>query len=157
MLSEDQESIKTKRLLLLLSVALLSTYTARAQPDSRFDGIWVGTETLTPTSTVRPDQQKSIPRPHKTTIAIANGATILGIVGGVCSGRYQQVRRAGNSLTCGAGDCHITVTLSPDGKTLTERGNCQYATMYALRIPTGNWWPVTWASLQISGTFQRSR
>src|SRR5439155_3974409 len=134
-----------------ICVCFFSVCVAQAQPESRFEGIWVGTETLAPISALNADVQKRIPKPHKTTIAIAKGGTLLGIVDGVCPGRYQQVRHAGNTLSFGAADCHLTVTLSPDGKSLTEQGNCQYATMYTLSLVNGRYWPVTWIPLRISG------
>jgi hypothetical protein len=141
----------------VISIGLFSAYAAQAQVDSRFDGIWVGIETCTPTSAPKPDQQKGIPGPHSTTIAIAKGGTMVGIIGGVCSGRYERVRRTGNTLTFGVADCHLIVTLSSDGKTLIEQGNCHYATTYAVRMGTGDWWPVTWVPLSLSGTLHRSK
>src|ERR1700724_4613960 len=87
-----------------LGMGLLSVLAA--QPDQRLDGIWVGTETLTPTSSVNADQQKKIPQPYSTTIAIAKGGTMLGKIRGVCFGRFDRVQAAGSTLTCGAGDCH---------------------------------------------------
>ena len=142
----------------LFSIGGLLACAAQAQPDSRFDGIWVGVETCTPTSAIKPDEQKGIPRPHDTTIAIAKNATMVGIIGGVCPGRYEHVRHTGNTLTFGVADCSVTVTVSPDGKTLTEHGSCHYATMYAVRMGVGSgYWPVTWVPLTISGTLHRSK
>jgi hypothetical protein len=140
----------------LVSFGLGAICAAQAPPDSRFDGIWVGTETLTPTAKINADEQKRIPGPHRTTIAIAKGATMVGIIDGVCPGRYQQIRRGGNTLTFSAADCHLTVTLSADGKTLTEQGNCNRPTMWAVRMGVGSGvWPVTWVPLRINGTFHR--
>ena len=82
---------------------------------------------------------------------------MVGIIGGVCPGRYERIHRSGNTLTFGVADCNLTVTLSPDGRTLTEQGTCHHATMYAYRRGTGDRWPVSWASLTISGTLYRSK
>lgn len=136
---------------------------AQAQTDSRFDGIWVGNETLTPASKVSPDVQKRISGPHAITIAIAKGGTLLGIIGGVWTARYEHIRRSGNTLTFsgltfgGGTDCHLAVTLSPDGKTLTEQGNCNYPTTWAVRQGGSGSWPVSWVSLQINGIFHKSK
>jgi hypothetical protein len=146
-----------KLLSILVSIGVLLAYAAQAEPDARFDGIWVGVETCTPSSALKPDQQKSIPRPRNTTIAIAKSGTMVGIIGGACPGRYERVRRTGNTLTFGVSDCNLSVTLSPDGKTLTEQGNCHYATMYTLSLVNGRSWPVTWVPLTLSGTLHRSK
>jgi hypothetical protein len=139
----------------VLCISLASVCAVQAQPENHFDAIWYGTETCSSTSK-RPDQQKSIPRPHEIVIGIAQGATQVGIMGGVCPGRYKQVRRAGNTLTFGLADCHLTVTLSPDGKTLTEEGKCQRPTTYMIRMGMGSGvWPVDWVPLQIRGVFHR--
>ena len=141
----------------LATIVFCSGDAVQAQVDSRFDGIWTGIETCTATSAVKPDQEKAIPRPHNTTIAIAKSGTMIGIIGGVCPGRYEHAHRNGNTLNFGAADCHLTVTLSPDGKTLVEQGNCHYATTYAVRMGTGDWWPVTWTPLAVSATLHKSK
>src|SRR5947207_3974344 len=101
-----------------------------AQADSRFDGTWVGMETATAPGRIDTDEQKFVPSPHQITIIIAQGGTMLGILGGLCPGRYERVQRAGNTLSFGAKDCFLKVSLSKDGKTLTEQGFCMKVTKW---------------------------
>jgi hypothetical protein len=139
----------------ILAISLLSACTVQAQPDRHFDGIWYGTETLSSPG-ANSDEQKSVPPPHDIAIAIAQGGTQVGILGGVCPGRYTKVRHSGNTLTFGVADCQLTVTLSPDGKTLTEQGSCRRPTTWMVRMGIGSGvWPVTWLPLQIKGVFHR--
>jgi hypothetical protein len=141
----------------LAGSAFMLSLAAQAQSDSRFDGVWVGMESGKAASVVNAEQQKNLPKPHETRIVIAQGGKLVGIIDGICPGRFQQVHRSGDSLVFAAGDCHLNVTLSRDGRTLMEHGNCQWATMYTLQIPTGQTWPVAWVPLEITGTFHRAR
>jgi hypothetical protein len=137
-----------------LSILFVSVCAA-AEPDSRFDGIWVGIETVTPQSEVRPDLQKRIPAPHKTTIVVAQGGTQLGIIDGICSGRYPRVQRKGDSLTVTFGECKIKVILSSDGKTLIEQGSYSMPTELHVNMVSGQSWPVTWLPVQMTGEFHK--
>ena len=121
---------------------------AEAQPDTRFDGIWVGTETVTLQQS-KWDRKAS--RSTNITIAIAQGGTLVGIIGGWCPGRFSHVRRNGDSINFEAGHCKLSVSLSPDGKTLIEKGSDSEVTSR---------WEVTnsaasYQNFQISGTFHR--
>ncbi len=139
----------------LVSIGLCYAPSAHAQADARFDGIWVGVETVTPESKIRPYEQKSIPAPHRCTIAIAQGGTQLGIIDGICPGRYPRVHRAGNTLSVSYGECKLQLTISSDGKTLMEEGWYSMPTEWTVAIPTGKYWPTSWLPVRISGTFHR--
>jgi len=132
----------------LLSVSLLPCV-VRAQSNSRFDGIWVGTETVTL------QQSKYVPnslsRSTNTTIVIAQGGTLVGIIGGCCPGRFSVVRRNGDAINFEAGHCKLSVRLSPDGKTLIEKGS---DAEIASRDEVTNS-AVDYHDFQISGRFHR--
>jgi len=76
---------------------------------------------------------------------------MVAVLDGVCSGRFQHVWWKGSTLNFQAGDCTMNVSLSPDGKTLTENGVAErHAQMFAggnIRGPHYRY--------QISGTFHR--
>jgi hypothetical protein len=137
----------------IMFIRLTAAPATQTQADSRFDGIWVGTEALSSTSSLSPDQRKKIPPPYKVTVAIAKNGTLLGIIGPVCWGRYPRVHHADGALTVQNEDCKRTFTLSPDGKTLIEQGSYNFATMYTVRQNAR--WPVSWLPLGITGTFHR--
>ena len=117
--------------ILFALASLLLLPLAGAQTDSGFDGTWVGAETATAAGRIDSGEQKFVPSPHRITIIITQGGTMLGILGGICPGRYEHVQRAGNTLSFGAKDCFLKVSLSKDGKTLTEQGFCMKVTKWA--------------------------
>ena len=82
----------------LVSIGVSATCFAQA-PNSRFDGIWVGTETVTL------QQSKWVPksatRTTNTTIAIAQNGTLVGIIGGFCPGREHEPECGGNECRFG--------------------------------------------------------
>jgi hypothetical protein len=124
---------------------------------SRFDGIWEGVETLTPIDKLSPEEAKrEVPPPHTIAIAIAQGGTSVAVLGGTCPGRYKTVHQNGNTLVFEANDCHLRVTLSSDGKTLQEDGNCNRPRGW---LVSGNGVfgvrAVSWIPLRMSGTFHR--
>jgi hypothetical protein len=136
----------------LISIGVLATCVAQAQPDSRFDGIWVGTETVTPVQVSwDPKAPKPPSRRAPTTIIIAQGSTLVGKIGGFCPGRFQHMWRTGNTVNFDAHNCKLNVSLSPDGKTLIENGSAAQATAYWVRSST----PARYRNFQISGTFHR--
>lgn len=90
--------------------------------DNRFDGVWVGTEAV-----MRQDFhgfQHSDPYAHKTSakIVIAQGGTLLGVLEGYGPGRYNDVKRVGDTIVFHAGVRTSQLSLSPDGQTLVEKG-----------------------------------
>jgi hypothetical protein len=134
----------------LTTFLLLPVVDARA--DSRFDGTWIGTETATLQMwTSDPKAKRPAPSSAKTTIIVAQGGKLVGKIGGVCPGRFEHVRWAGNSLNFDAHYCRLKVTLSPDGKTLTENGLIDQNTGYS--YATGA--RPSYRTFQITGTFHR--
>jgi len=90
--------------------------------DNRFDGIWVGTE-----SVMRQDMhgfQRSEPYEKKTSakIVIAQGGTLLGVLEGYGPGRYNDVKHVGNTIVFHAGNRTGQLSLSADGQTMVEKG-----------------------------------
>ena len=135
----------------LVSIGLLSICTAEAQPNSRFDGTWIGNETVKKVP-VSYDEKPSPARKIKTMIIIGQGGTLVGVIGGFCPGRFKDVRWKGNTLSFQAGDCTMTVSLSPDSKTLTENGSVE---KYSTGVTGMTMSPYLAYRYQISGTFHR--
>jgi len=95
----------------LVSISLINVICAiGAQSDSRFDGIWVGSETLELGET----------RPAE--IAISQGGKLLGVVKGFYPGRYSRVTWSGNTLVFYDSNRRSELTLSTDGKSMMENG-----------------------------------
>ena len=137
----------------LVGIGLL-TCAAQTQADSRIDGIWVGTETVTAQMiTWDPKAKKPPPTSAQVTIAIAQGGTLLGKIGGVCPGRFQHVWWKGNVLNFDAHNCKLSVSLSSDGKTLTESGSTAQVT----GTWSGSGAPSGYKNSLISGTFHRQQ
>lgn len=132
-----------------LVIGLLSACLAQAQSDSRFDGRWVGTEIVTKRNYF--DLKPPPPRTIKTTIVIAQRGTQIGVVGGLCPGRFKHIWWEGNSLNFREGDCRRSLVLSPDGKTLTENGVAEQQ----VRMTGGGNFYGTPYRYEISGRFSR--
>ena len=136
----------------LVSIGLLLACTVQAQPNTRLDGIWIGTEIVTPQQ-VSWDPKAPKPKPQSTqiSIAIAQGGTLVGIIGGICPGRFEHVWWTGNTLNFDAHNCKRNVSLSPDGKTLIEHGSGSQV--------TGHWGrsdaPAGYGNFEIFGRFHR--
>jgi len=80
---------------LLVGAALLAAFAA--QPDQRFDGIWVGTEKLSvisPRTDCPKPEHESLPAK----IAVAQGGSLLAIVDGYGPGRYTNLHWSGDTL-----------------------------------------------------------
>jgi hypothetical protein len=90
--------------------------------DNRFDGTWVGTETVM--GQEFHGFQRSEKYAHNTPakIVIAQGGALLGVIEGYGPGRYNDVKRAGNTIVFHAGNRTGQLSLSPDGQTLVEKG-----------------------------------
>ena len=143
------------KFLIVIGVCLLAVCATQAQPNTRFDGTWVGKENAIPPPKMSSGDEKFIPQPQKVKIIIAQGGTLLGVVGGSCPGRYDNVQRTGNTLSCGAKDCKLTLRLSQDGKTLSEEGSCMKVVQMANTAYHGSY-PSIVAPLQLRATLQRS-
>ena len=103
-------------------VALCGANISAATAESGFDGIWVGTESAMyqeMNGMLKSEPYKQS-RPAK--IVIAQNGTLLGVLEGYGVGRYNHIRRAGNTIIFQEGKRIGQLTLSADGKTLTEKG-----------------------------------
>jgi hypothetical protein len=110
-------------------VILCATIVTAIAADTRFDGVWVGTETVTYEEMYGTIKAGSVARSTPAKIAIAQSGTLLGILEGWGTGRYNDVKRVGNTLVFHAGQRTGQLTLSADGNTLTEKGNTPVATL----------------------------
>ena len=137
------------KFLLVVGVGLFAVSQAQAPPNTQLDGIWVGTETVTLQQSKWSPKSQS--RSTNTTIIIAQGGTLVGIIGGFCPGRFNVVRRNGDAINFEAGHCKLSVRLSPDGKTLIEQG--KDAEIAARDEVTNS--AVDYHNFQISGRFRR--
>ena len=136
-------------------------YLCATQTDTRFDGVWVGTETIGPHAamSVAPkgagsgtaSMTESLKQKRSAKIVIAKGGTMLAIAEGICPGRYANVRKSGDSIVFEAGDCKLQVTLSGDGRTLTENGTA----MNAIWTGSGNARYTKRFPVEVVGTFHR--
>ncbi|HYR22140.1 MAG TPA: hypothetical protein VEP30_04325 [Chthoniobacterales bacterium] len=114
--------MKRKSISMSLFVGLVYA-TLAAAPDNRFDGIWVGTETVMGQEfhgTLKGDKS---PRSTSAKIVIAQGGSLLGVLEGYGTGRYNDVKRVGNTIVFHAGNRTGQLSLSPDGQTLVEKGS----------------------------------
>ena len=147
---------------LLISGTLYSLLAA--QPDTRFDGVWVGTETSgihaamsgAPSVTGgagsgTASYMESVRQRLPAKIVIAEGGTMLGVLEGICPGRYVNVRKSGASIAFETGSCKLRVTLSGDGRTLTESGTA----MGALWTGSGGVRYTKQVPIEVVGTFHR--
>jgi hypothetical protein len=132
-------------------LGLSATCILHAQTNSRFDGTWIGNETVRKVP-VSYDEKPSPPRSIKTTIIIQQGGTLVGVIGGLCPGRFSEVEVKGKTLNLKAGDCSISLNLSPDSKTLTEHGMAQH---YSTGVTGMTMSPYLAYRYQIAGTFRR--
>jgi len=106
--------------LMFLGAGLISVFAA--QPDQRLDGIWIGTETIMRQEVHGMLKSEPIAQNRPAKIAIAQGGTLLGVLEGYGTGRYNDVKRVGNTIVFHAGQRTGQLTLSADGNTLTEKG-----------------------------------
>lgn len=106
--------------LMFLGAGLISIFAA--QPDQRLDGIWVGTETVMSQEMHGMLKSEPIAQSRPSKIVIAQGGTLLGVLEGYGTGRYNDVKRVGNTIIFHAGQRTGQLTLSADGNTLAEKG-----------------------------------
>lgn len=114
--------MSVKPFFILSITAFASIVSAAPATDNRFDGIWVGTESVMEQEfhgTVRGEKS-----PHNLSakIVIAQGGTLLGVLEGYGTGRYNDVKRVGNTIVFHAGNRTGQLSLSADGQTLIEKG-----------------------------------
>jgi len=117
---------------LLVGAALLAAFAA--QPDQRFDGIWVGTEKLSvisPRTDCPKPEHESLPAK----IAVAQGGSLLAVVDGYGPGRYTNLHWSGDTLVFEISNKRKgELRLSPDGKTLIEKGYVRRSIAVALGV-----------------------
>ena len=111
--------------LMSLGTGLVSVFAA--QPDQRLDGLWVGTETVMGQEMHGMLKSEPIAQSRPAKIAIAQGGTLFGVLEGYGTGRYNDVKRVGNTIVFHAGQRTGQLSLSADGNTLTEKGNAPVA------------------------------
>jgi hypothetical protein len=138
----------------LAILTILPFWSSIAAPTERkFDGVWVGTETI-----LRPFKpQPKVVRKRAAKIIIAEGGTILAVAEGHCQGRYADVHHVNDSLLFQAGDCKLQVSVSADGTTLSEKGVSTAAVDEMSTVPRG---PVQHREIlpvEITGTFHREK
>ena len=68
----------------------------------------------------------------------------------------KRFSEQGDTLTFGAKDCVLKISLSHDGKSLIEQGNCFRVTEWLDRAYYGKF-PHAMLGLAITGTFHRSK
>ena len=111
------------KLSLIVSIGVIGLLRSAAlAADNRFDGIWVGTETVMGQEFRGGLHSKSYGQSTPAEIAIAQNGTLLAVVDGYGKGRYLDIRQVGNTIVFHAGQRIGQLTLSPDGQTLTEKG-----------------------------------
>jgi hypothetical protein len=112
----------TSKRKLILSVFLIVLATSAVRSGQQLDGIWVGTEKLTPsaqTNCPKQNSQQSMPA----RIAVAQNGSLLAVVNGYGPGRYTNLHWSGNTLVFEVGNMRKgELRLSADGKTLSEKG-----------------------------------
>src|SRR5436305_386231 len=104
----------------ITAVALLHSIALAA--DNRFDGVWVGTESVMAREFHGFQHSEPFEYKRSAKIVIAQGGILVGVVEGYGTGRYNDVKRVGNMIVFQAGTRMGQLNLSPDGQTLVERG-----------------------------------
>ncbi|SRR5216684_982711 len=105
---------------ILLSAGLLPV--CIVQSGQQLDGIWIGTEKLSfaaRTDCPKPPSHETLPA----RIAVAQGGSLLAVVDGYGPGRYTDIHWSGDALVFQFANKRTgELRLSPDGKTLIEKG-----------------------------------
>ena len=140
----------------------LTCILAAASGDTRFDGIWVGTESVIGEETDGLLKSEAYAEKQPAKIIIAEGGRLLGVAEGRGVGRYDNVQHSGNTLVFRSPNRIGELTLSPDGQTMTEKGLTPAMKIinygqregalsgHAPRRAAGGWTEVT-------GTFHRAK
>src|SRR5213079_269641 len=114
--------MNTKLPLIVSTAAVALLHSSALAADNRFDGIWVGTETVIEQEFHGTLKGEKSPHTTSAKIVIAQGGTLLGVLEGYCPGRYNDVKRVGNTIVFHAGNRTGELSLSADGQTLLEKG-----------------------------------
>ena len=113
-------NMKLPLIVSIAAVALLRSTALAA--DNRFDGTWVGTESVMGQEFHGAQHSEKYAHNTPAKIVIAQGGTLLGVIEGYGPGRYNDVKRVGNAIVFHAGNRTGQLSLSPDGQTLVEKG-----------------------------------
>jgi hypothetical protein len=124
-----EHSVVRTTLSIAVLVIVCATIVSAVAADTRLDGVWVGTETVMYTEMYGTVKAGTVPQSRPAKIAIAQGGTLLGVLEGYGTGRYNDVKRVGNTIVFRAGQRTGQLTLSADGNTLTEKGIAPVATL----------------------------
>src|SRR3989440_10839199 len=121
MLQKTMSMNNTSRRKLIFSVFVLVLAASAARCGQQLDGIWVGTEKLTPSTLANcPKQNYQQLMPAK--IAVAQNGSLLAVVDGYGPGRYTNLHCSGNTLVFEVANMRKgELRLSSNGKTLSER------------------------------------
>jgi len=118
--------------LILLSMIASACFARAGEVDRRFEGIWFGVETFQIPAQLLQKGESPFQKP--VVIAIGDGGKSIAVAQGFGFGRYQVSAKSngnelifegiGNAFRVGrSGFTRSTLTLSPDGNTLTEKGH----------------------------------
>ena len=120
-----------------MTVLLFSVSTVRAS--QQLDGIWVGTEKLTPSGQTNCPKQSS-KESMSAKIIVAQGGSLLAVATGYGPGRYVNLHWSGNALVFEVSNMRKgELRLSSDGKTLSEKGYLRRTIDFGMRMGgTGN-------------------
>jgi hypothetical protein len=111
------------KLPLIVSIAAVALLRSTAlAADNRFDGIWVGTETVMVQEFHGFQHSEKFGHNTSAKIVIAQGGALLGVLEGYGPGRYNDVKCVGNTIVFQSGNRTGQLSMSPDGQTLVEKG-----------------------------------
>jgi len=158
------------KLPLMVSIAAVALVRSTVlATDNRFDGTWVGTEAVMGQEFHGFQRSEKYAHSTPAKIVIAQGGTLLGVLEGYGPGRYNDVRRVGNTIVFHAGNRTGQLSLSPDGRTLVEKGRVPdffilgYAahqgalTGHQRVIQSDAILPSRKSTTEVTGTFQRQK
>ncbi len=160
--------MKTNTILIALLVSAAYANPAAAA-DNRFDGIWVGTETVMGQEFHGFQHSEKFAHNTPAKIVIAQSGALLGVLEGYGPGRYNDVKRVGNTIVFHAGNRTGELSLSPDGQTLVEKGRVPdfFILGYAARqgalsghqrvIQSDEILPSRKTTTEVTGTFHRGK
>ena len=129
----------TDRGKLILPIVALALSVSAVRAGQQLDGIWIGTEKLTPSSQTNcPKQNSQQSMPAK--IIVAQGGSLLAVANGYGPGRYVNLHWSGNTLVFEVANMRKgELRLSSDGKTLSEKGYLRRTIDFGMRTGgTGN-------------------
>lgn len=118
--------MKTTILVVNLVLVLAFSISLAGELDSRFEGVWVGTETYQVEASAT--QTGFPPQRMDAMIVIDPAGKAFGVLAGLGKGKYEATKDSSgtklnfNSHLTGSGRHKLTLVLSPDGTTISESG-----------------------------------